>query len=169
MASAGRFWSHRIAENGSAGAQLIGWAEPVVLVVGSSTGGQVVVDLVAHSCSFSRTRGARIKLQQTKKLTLVEIQTRCCDVHCIRQKQHSIVYSLYTKVSFIHVMHLSVCENHMKVIQQIMCLKCICVFICLVIISFFSLRWHFFTQFNLIDVGNVPVLLNSLKEYIYPY
>ena len=77
MASAGRFWSHRIAENGSAGAQLIGWAEPVVLVVGSTTGGQVVVDLVAHSGSylifvifFTRTKflGNKIYTKKTRKL-----------------------------------------------------------------------------------------------------
>ena len=103
MASAGRFWSHRIAENGSAGAQLIGWA---VVVVGSSTGGQVVVDLVAHSCSFSRTRGARIDLQQTKNS--LWWRSRQEVVMSIASDKNNA--SLYTKVSVIRYASVSVSE-----------------------------------------------------------
>ena len=127
MASAGRFWSHRIAENGSAGAQLIGWADPVV-VVGSSTGGQVVVDLVAHSCSFSRTRGARIELQQTKNS--LWWRSRQEVVMSIASDKNNA--SLYTKVSFIRYASVSVCElyessspNHVS--YMYMCLYSLCV------------------------------------------
>ena len=124
MASAGRFWSHRIAENGSAGAQLIGWA--VVVVVGTSTGGQV--DLVAHSCSFSRTRGARIKLQQTKNS--LWWRSRQEVVMSIASDKNNA--SLYTKVSFIRYASVSVWElyesnspNHVS--YMYVCLYSLCV------------------------------------------
>ena len=49
-----------------------------------------------------------------------------------------------------------------------MCLYSICVLT--LTSSLLSSDVSFFCmQFNLIDVGNVPILLNSLKEYIYPY
>ena len=125
MASAGRFWSHRIAENGSAGAQLIGWA---VVVVGSSTGGQVVVDLVAHSCSFSRTRGARIELQQTKNS--LWWRSRQEVVMSIASDKYNA--SLHTKVSFIRYASVSVWElyessspNHVS--YMYVCLYSLCV------------------------------------------